>query len=300
VSAASLLVRRGHRASLPTSSGGLLDPRPPDGHGDFEPRELSLQRTSTDARGLPVLAPFVGIGLGRVHGADQTGVPETPKRPIKGGNFESRTAFGTFFGLLKDRVTVARPIDHTQKDVKVDASERDVLIASSHGGCLEQSAGGKYLRHVNILLARRQYIGDLDGWRASAIRSFERRFWLGLVRVPVGECRQGDDMIVEMRTYKLQPGTRSRFLKIFRSESMPAHAEIGMKILGPFESIEDPDTFFFMRGFPDLASREPMKAKFYEGDLWKGKLESVLMPMIEKYDVVLVDDREGLIRFTPS
>jgi hypothetical protein len=37
-----------------------------------------------------------------------------------------------------------------------------------------------------------------------------------------------------MRTYKLKPGKRSGFLEIFRSRSVPAHAEIGMKILGPF------------------------------------------------------------------
>jgi len=104
-------------------------------------------------------------------------------------------------------------------------------------------------------------------------------------------------MIIEMRTYKLKPGKRDEFTRIFRTRSMPAHAEIGMKILGPFLSLEDPDTFFFMRGFPDLASREPMKAKFYEGDLWKNELESVLMPMIEKYDVVLVDDPTSSIRF---
>ena len=103
-------------------------------------------------------------------------------------------------------------------------------------------------------------------------------------------------MIVEMRTYKLKPGKRAEFLEIFRAKSIPAHAEIGMKILGPWLSIDDPDTFFFMRGFPDLASREPMKAKFYEGELWKRELEHVLMPMIEKYDVVLVDDPEGLVR----
>jgi NIPSNAP len=103
--------------------------------------------------------------------------------------------------------------------------------------------------------------------------------------------------IIEMRTYKLKAGKRAEFLKIFRSKSIPAHAEIGMKILGPFPSIEDPDTFFFMRGFPDLASREPMKAKFYEGELWKRELENLLMPMIEKYDVVLVEDPEGLIRW---
>jgi hypothetical protein len=38
-----------------------------------------------------------------------------------------------------------------------------------------------------------------------------------------------------------------------------------------------------------------MKAKFYEGELWKSELESVLMPMIDRYDVVLVDDPEGLV-----
>jgi NIPSNAP len=104
-------------------------------------------------------------------------------------------------------------------------------------------------------------------------------------------------MIIEMRTYKTKPGLRPQFLEIFRAKSIPAHGEIGMKILGPFLSIEDPDIFFFMRGFPDLPSREPMKAKFYEGELWKRELESVLMPMLEKYEVVLVDDSAGLIQW---
>lgn len=104
-------------------------------------------------------------------------------------------------------------------------------------------------------------------------------------------------MIIEMRTYKTKPGCRSKFLELFHSKSIPAHAEIGMRILGPLLSIEDPDVFFFMRGFPDWDSREPMKAKFYEGALWKLELENVLMPMLEKYEVVLVEDPDGLIRW---
>jgi hypothetical protein len=104
-------------------------------------------------------------------------------------------------------------------------------------------------------------------------------------------------MIVEMRTYRTKPGQRSEFLRIFQSRSIPAHNEIGMKILGPFLSVEDTDVFFFMRGFPDLASREPLKAKFYEGQLWKTELEHVLLPMLDKYDVVVVEDPEGLIRW---
>ncbi len=104
-------------------------------------------------------------------------------------------------------------------------------------------------------------------------------------------------MIVEMRTYKTKPGKRAEFLETFRTKSIPAHTEIGMTILGPFLSVEDPDTFFFMRGFPDLASREPMKAKFYEGNLWKSELEQTLMPMLETYEAILVDDPENLIHW---
>jgi heme-degrading monooxygenase HmoA len=104
-------------------------------------------------------------------------------------------------------------------------------------------------------------------------------------------------MIIEMRTYKTKPGKRAEFIEIFRSKSVPAHAEIGMKILGPFLSVEDPDTFFFMRGFPDLDSREPLKAKFYEGDLWKRELENVVMPMLEKYEVVVVEDPDEIVHW---
>ena len=101
-------------------------------------------------------------------------------------------------------------------------------------------------------------------------------------------------MIIEMRTYKTKPGKRTEFLEIFEAKSVPAHQKIGMKILGPYLSIEDPDVFFFMRGFPTRESREPLKAQFYEGELWKTQLEHVLLPMLDKYDVVLVEAADGL------
>jgi NIPSNAP len=104
-------------------------------------------------------------------------------------------------------------------------------------------------------------------------------------------------MLIEMRTYRTKPGSRAAFVEIFRAKSIPAHEAIGMKILGPFLSIEDADVFFFMRGFPDLASREPMKAQFYEGKLWKDELENILLPMLDKYDVVLVEDPSGVVKW---
>lgn len=104
-------------------------------------------------------------------------------------------------------------------------------------------------------------------------------------------------MIIEMRTYRTKPDLRSQFRDIFRAKSLPARAALGIPILGPFLSLDDPDVFFFMRGFPDLDSRDGLKASFYEGNLWKQELEALLMPLLDKYDVVLVDDAEGLVQW---
>src|SRR5436190_14291490 len=96
-------------------------------------------------------------------------------------------------------------------------------------------------------------------------------------------------MIIEMRTYKTKPGLRTEFLEIFETKSLPAHQKIGMKILGPFRCVEDDDTFFFIRAFPDLKSREPMKAQFYEGKLRREELEKKPMSIIDKEGAALVE-----------
>jgi hypothetical protein len=100
--------------------------------------------------------------------------------------------------------------------------------------------------------------------------------------------------VIEMRIYRVKPGKREDLLHLFRTRAMPAHAAIGMKILGPFSAVDDPDAFFFMRAFPDVASREPMKSRFYGSELWLRELEPVMMPMIDKYEAVLVEDTLGL------
>ncbi len=43
--------------------------------------------------------------------------------------------------------------------------------------------------------------------------------------------------------------------------------------------------------------RAVAQSKVLRGALWKGEMENVLMPMLEKYEVVLVEDPEGLIHW---
>jgi hypothetical protein len=68
-----------------------------------------------------------------------------------------------------------------------------------------------------------------------------------------------------------------------------------MKILGPLLDMENPNKFVWLRSFPSLDERERMREAFYEGDVWKGELEAIAMPMLESYDVILCETSPGCV-----
>jgi hypothetical protein len=104
-------------------------------------------------------------------------------------------------------------------------------------------------------------------------------------------------MIVEMRTYKLKPGTRAKILEVFHKSLIPECKRIGMKVAGPFASVEDEVTVFWMRGFPDAAARQKMSSEFYGGKAWANELSDAFMPNMEKYDVVAVEMPENAVNW---
>ena len=102
-------------------------------------------------------------------------------------------------------------------------------------------------------------------------------------------------MIVEVRSYRIKPGRREEFIKFFETRSIPAQRSHGMQILGPLLDLENPNKFVFLRSFPSLDERDRMKNDFYEGELWKKELESIAMPMIDSYDVILCETSSGYV-----
>jgi hypothetical protein len=94
-------------------------------------------------------------------------------------------------------------------------------------------------------------------------------------------------MIVEVRTYRIKPGLRDRFLEFFHRHAAPLQQSIGMGIVGPFVDVEDPDVFIWLRIFPSAAERDRMKHELYEGDRWKNELEAIAMPMLDSYTTTL-------------
>ncbi|HEY0283680.1 MAG TPA: hypothetical protein VGC27_13790 [Rhizomicrobium sp.] len=100
-----------------------------------------------------------------------------------------------------------------------------------------------------------------------------------------------------MRTYKVKRGARDKFIEVLRTTGFAELKRIGVKCAGPFASIEDETTIFWMRGFPDEASRGPMSNQFYGGDAWKNELADAFMPNLEKYDVVAVEMPESAVQW---
>jgi hypothetical protein len=106
-------------------------------------------------------------------------------------------------------------------------------------------------------------------------------------------------MIVEVRSYRIIPGRREEFIRLFESRAVPALRAHGMKVLGPLIDVENPNKFVWLRSFPSLEERDRLKKAFYEGDLWKNELEALAMPMLESYHVILCETSSGCVFDVP-
>ncbi len=102
-------------------------------------------------------------------------------------------------------------------------------------------------------------------------------------------------MIVEVRSYRIKPGHRDEFIQFFKTRTIPALRSHGMKVLGPLIDLENPNKFVWLRLFPSLDERDRMKTDFYEGEVWKNELESIAMPLLESYDVILCETAPGCV-----
>ena len=102
-------------------------------------------------------------------------------------------------------------------------------------------------------------------------------------------------MIVEVRSYRIKPGKREEFIRLFETRAVPAMRTYGMQVIGPLLDVENPNKFVFLRNFPSLEERERMRNAFYGGELWKNELEGLAMPLLESYDVILCETSSGCV-----
>jgi hypothetical protein len=94
--------------------------------------------------------------------------------------------------------------------------------------------------------------------------------------------------VVELRRYTLKPGTRETLVELFDREFVESEEALGMRILGTFRDLDDPDQFVWLRGFEDLASRAPALQAFYSGPVWRAHSTAANATMVDVDNVLLL------------
>ena len=75
--------------------------------------------------------------------------------------------------------------------------------------------------------------------------------------------------VVEIRTYRLLPGTRNEYDRLFREEALPLLRRFEVDVVAAGPSLDDPNGYFLIRSFADLADREQREEQFYSSPEWR-------------------------------
>jgi hypothetical protein len=105
-----------------------------------------------------------------------------------------------------------------------------------------------------------------------------------------GNCATAIDCcpIVELRQYTLVPGKRDVLIELFEREFIETQEDVGMKVIGQFRDLDNPNRFVWLRGFPDMAARAKSLADFYTGAVWKKHREAANATMVDSDNVLLL------------
>jgi NIPSNAP len=94
--------------------------------------------------------------------------------------------------------------------------------------------------------------------------------------------------IVELRQYTLERGQRDVLIELFDREFVESQEALGMKVIGQFRVIDDPDRFTWLRGFADMTTRARALEAFYDGPVWAQHRDAANATMIDSDDVLLL------------
>src|SRR5213082_1172039 len=94
--------------------------------------------------------------------------------------------------------------------------------------------------------------------------------------------------IVELRQYTLHPGKRDVLIDLFDREFVESQEALGMKVIGQFRDLDNPNRFVWLRGFRDMPSRAQALTDFYGGLVWKAHREAAIATMIDSDNELLL------------
>lgn len=101
--------------------------------------------------------------------------------------------------------------------------------------------------------------------------------------------------LVEIRSYRLKPGTGPRFHDLLTEESVPLARRWGLDVVTHGPSLHDPDAYYLIRAFRDLRDLQESQAAFYASPEWRlGPRQAIVELIVADADSVLWLPREAV------
>ncbi len=108
------------------------------------------------------------------------------------------------------------------------------------------------------------------------------------------------DTVFELRQYTLIPGQRDTLIDIFDDNFVEGQEDTGMRIVGQYRDLADPDRFVWLRSFADMEARKAALTQFYGGPVWKTHGRAAAGTMVDSDNVLLLRPLHLNTVFAPS
>jgi hypothetical protein len=99
-------------------------------------------------------------------------------------------------------------------------------------------------------------------------------------------------VILEIRTYRLCPGTTAEFVQVMRERCLPLLAAAGIRVVGCGASLVAEDgreDAYLIPAFGSVAQRDSQEEAFYGSDAWRQGPREAVLSRIETYHTVVID-----------
>ncbi len=89
--------------------------------------------------------------------------------------------------------------------------------------------------------------------------------------------------LVEIRTYRLKPGTMPAFLAIMKDQAIPLLRKFGMDVVAYGQSNHEEETCFLARAYTSREALEKEQTAFYGSSEWRLGPRADLVQHIDTY-----------------
>lgn len=86
----------------------------------------------------------------------------------------------------------------------------------------------------------------------------------------------------------LHPNSRDTLVRVFDEHFVEGQERYGMRIVGQFRDLADPNRFVWIRGFSDMEARKQALEGFYTGPVWQEHAPLANTTMIDHTNVLLL------------